>query len=157
MKAQVDRMTAELLERYRHYLADLQVGLWSEAGFIEFRCRFRLQRDTILHSLTLGLPEAGAATDVERAILVVGVFADITKRLNAAIMERPLDNSQGSRPPDTGPKALARNRLIEKLQSDLAYFQRIPPRRRETECADEGEQTCRALLFELGATPRDPP
>ena len=156
MKAQVDRMAAEFLERYRHYLVDLDVGLWSEAGFIEFRCRFRLRRDSLVHNFTLGLPAVSAETDAERATLVVGVFAVITERLNTAIAERPLAGSPASRPPDTGPKALERNRLIEKLQRDLAYFRRVPPRRREAECAEEGEQTCRALLFELGVTPRDP-
>ena len=93
MKAQVDRMAAELLERYRHYLADLDVGLWSDAGFIEFRCRFKLRRDLVVHSFTLGLPAVSAETDAERATLVVGVFAVITKRLEAVIVERPLASS----------------------------------------------------------------
>lgn len=44
-----------------------------------------------------------------------------------------------------------RQRLVRKLKSDLRRFQRIPVVRRELECADEGEQTCLALLQELGA------
>lgn len=39
---------------------------------------------------------------------------------------------------------------IRKLSSDLARFRNIPAHRREAECADEGEQTCKALLRELG-------
>ena len=38
---------------------------------------------------------------------------------------------------------------IRKLERDLARVQRIPAPRREDECADEGEATCRALLAEL--------
>lgn len=47
--------------------------------------------------------------------------------------------------PETKRKAALAKRLRRKLE----YFQRIPPRRREAECADEGEATCRALLREL--------
>ncbi|MCR6671482.1 hypothetical protein [Devosia ginsengisoli] len=54
------------------------------------------------------------------------------------------------RVPDTGPEVQDRQRLITKLQADLRRFQSIPKPRREAECADEGEQTCRALLRELG-------
>lgn len=42
-------------------------------------------------------------------------------------------------------------RLIRELEMKLAYFRRISPRRREAECADEGESTCLALLAELRA------
>ena len=150
MKAQVDRMAAELLERYRHYLSELGVGLWSEAGFIEFRCTFRLRRGTGVNGFTLGLPADSADTDAERAILVAGVFAAIETHLNEAIQEQPPILRSGSRPPDTGPQAKDRARLIAKLQRDLANFERIPASRRAAECADEREQTCRALLFELG-------
>lgn len=51
---------------------------------------------------------------------------------------------------EVGTEARERQRLIRKLQADLRRFQRIPASRREAECADEGEQTCRALLRELG-------
>lgn len=53
------------------------------------------------------------------------------------------------RVPDTGPEIKERERLIKKLQRDLARFKRIPPARRGAECADEGEQLCRTLLREL--------
>lgn len=56
-----------------------------------------------------------------------------------------------TRVPDTGPEAQGRQRLINKLQADLRRFQNIPKHRREAECADEGEQACRALLRDLGA------
>lgn len=157
MKAQVDRMAAELLERYRHYLSALDVGLWSDAGFIEFRCTFRLRRDAGVNRFTLGLPADSADTDAERAILIAGVFAVIEKHLNEAIEERPPPLPSASRPPDTGPAAKDRARLIAKLQRALARFERIPAGRRAAECADEGEQTCRALLFELGVVQKRHP
>lgn len=43
-----------------------------------------------------------------------------------------------------------REKLIAKLRRDLSRFERIPPERREAECADEGEATARAMLRELG-------
>jgi hypothetical protein len=42
-----------------------------------------------------------------------------------------------------------RQRRIRKLQANLRRFQSIPAARREAEGADEGEETCRALLREL--------
>jgi hypothetical protein len=48
MKATVDRMTAELTDRYLHYLETFKVDLWSEAGLIEFRCGFTLRGDHLL-------------------------------------------------------------------------------------------------------------
>jgi hypothetical protein len=53
------------------------------------------------------------------------------------------------RVPDAGPGVREREALILKLENDLARFQRIPAARREAECANEGEATCRALLAEL--------
>ena len=47
--------------------------------------------------------------------------------------------------PETKRKAALAKRFRRKLE----YFQRIPPKRREAECADEGEATCRAMLREL--------
>lgn len=55
------------------------------------------------------------------------------------------------RVPNAGPAERERRVLIERLEKKLAYFQRIPPARREAECADEGEQTCRAMLADLRA------
>ena len=52
--------------------------------------------------------------------------------------------------PDTNPE---RERLIRKLEADLARFRRVPAHRREAECADEGEVTCLALLRDLGVEP----
>lgn len=56
-----------------------------------------------------------------------------------------------SRPPNTGAAEREREALIRRLERRLADFQAVPPARREAECADEGEQTCRALLAEIGA------
>lgn len=55
------------------------------------------------------------------------------------------------RVPVTGPAERERQAQIARLVMKLQYFQRIPPHRREDECADAGEQTCRALLADLGA------
>lgn len=51
------------------------------------------------------------------------------------------------RPPQTRPE---RERLVRKLETDLARFRRVPANRRKAEHADEGIQTCLALLAELG-------
>lgn len=55
------------------------------------------------------------------------------------------------RVPNSGPAERERQGQIRRLEKKLAYFQSIPPHRRDDECADEGEQTCCALLADLGA------
>lgn len=61
------------------------------------------------------------------------------------------------RVPNTTPTVRERYALIRKLERDLARFQAIPANRREDECADVGEQTCRALLAELGVSGHEKP
>lgn len=53
------------------------------------------------------------------------------------------------RVPSVNPETKRKAALAKRLRRKLEYFQQIPPRRREAECADEGEATCRALLREL--------
>ncbi|QYO78407.1 hypothetical protein [Devosia salina] len=55
------------------------------------------------------------------------------------------------RVPNSGKAERERQALIRRLEKKLAYFQSIPASRREGECADAGEDTCRALLADLGA------
>lgn len=55
------------------------------------------------------------------------------------------------RVPNAGKVERERLDQIRRLNKKLAYFQSIPPHRRDDECADEGEDTCRALLADLGA------
>lgn len=54
------------------------------------------------------------------------------------------------RVPDTGPAVRDKERLVRKLLADLKRFKAVPANRRQDECADEGEATCRALLRDLG-------
>ena len=54
------------------------------------------------------------------------------------------------RVPSFNPETKRNAALAKRLRRKLEYFQRIPPRRREAECADEGEATCRVLLRDLG-------
>lgn len=42
-----------------------------------------------------------------------------------------------------------RARLISLYRTKLAYFESVPPHRREQEAADEGERDMRALILEL--------
>lgn len=49
MKAIVDRLSAELTDRYVHYLEAFMVDLWSETDFIEFRSGFPLHGIPCLH------------------------------------------------------------------------------------------------------------
>ena len=53
------------------------------------------------------------------------------------------------RVPVTGPSAKKRDELLAYYYKRLAQFERIPPSRREAECADEGEATCLAMIAEL--------
>jgi len=53
------------------------------------------------------------------------------------------------RVPAAGPKIRERELLLAHYRRKLAEFERIPPGRREAECADEGEATCRAMIAEL--------
>lgn len=53
------------------------------------------------------------------------------------------------RVPSTGPATQAREALLSHYRKRLAVFERVPAHRRETECADEGEATCRAMIAEL--------
>lgn len=53
------------------------------------------------------------------------------------------------RVPATGLKVKERDELLAYYRKRLAAFQRMPEHRREAECADEGEATCRAMIAEL--------
>lgn len=53
------------------------------------------------------------------------------------------------RVPEAGPKVKEREELLAHYYKQLARFERIPPSRREAECADEGEATCLAMIAEL--------
>lgn len=88
MKAIVDRLSAELSDRYIQYLDTFMVDLWSEASFIEFRCGFSLRRDHQLRSFTLKVPAVIGDTDAERKLLIVVIFDEIQAMIDAAIAER---------------------------------------------------------------------
>ncbi|WP_338606839.1 hypothetical protein V6617_10005 [Pelagibacterium nitratireducens] len=53
------------------------------------------------------------------------------------------------RVPSVGPATKEREALLSHYRKRLAAFERIPPGRREAECADEGEATCRVMIAEL--------
>lgn len=53
------------------------------------------------------------------------------------------------RVPTTGPEARDREKLLAYHCNWLVQFERIPPSRREAECADEGEAICLAMIAEL--------
>ncbi|UYO00235.1 MAG: hypothetical protein KIT02_03135 [Devosia sp.] len=61
------------------------------------------------------------------------------------------------RVPNAGKAERERLDQIRRLEKKLSYFQSIPASRRDDECADEGESTCRALLAELGAPGHEQP
>ena len=85
MKALVDRLSAELSERYVQYLETFMVDLWSEAGFIEFRAGYSLRRDHQLRSWTVKVEADSAQTDAERELLVIVVFDEIEEQIDLAI------------------------------------------------------------------------
>lgn len=61
--------------------------------------------------------------------------------------------------PSSGPKVRERQKRIEYLRKILAEIERIPPHRREDECADVKEASIRKAVEELeqGISPTDPP
>lgn len=87
MKATVDRLSAELTERYLHYLETFMVDLWSEAGFIEFRCGFTLRSDHMLCRFKLKVPAVDGDTDGERNLIIAIIFEQIEDIIDKAIAE----------------------------------------------------------------------
>ncbi|KQX35354.1 hypothetical protein ASD04_15050 [Devosia sp. Root436] len=91
MKALVDRLSAELSSKFIQYLETFMVDLWSEAGFIEFRCGFTLRRDHELRRFTLKIPAVAGETDGERELLIIVIFEQIEDLIDKAIAERKVD------------------------------------------------------------------
>lgn len=91
MKDFVDQLSAELSERYVQYLDTFLVDLWSEAGFIEFRCGFSLRSDHLLRRFKIKVPALAGDTDGERRLIVVMIFEEIEEKIDLAISERKLD------------------------------------------------------------------
>ena len=87
IKALVDRLSGELSSRYVPYLDGFHVGLWSEAGNIEFRCTFALH-DEEQRDFTIKVPAVAGETDGERELLIVVVFEEIEHMIDTAIAER---------------------------------------------------------------------
>jgi hypothetical protein len=90
IKALVDRLSSELSSRYQHYLEVFHVGLWSEAGDIEFRCSFAL-RDDGARNFTIEVPAVAGETDGERELLIIVVFEEIENIIDMAISERQVE------------------------------------------------------------------
>jgi hypothetical protein len=91
MKTLVDRLSAELSAKYVQYLEVFMVDLWSEGGFIEFRCGFTLRRDHELRRFTLKVPAVAGETDGERELLIIVIFEQIEEMIDKAIAERKVD------------------------------------------------------------------
>jgi hypothetical protein len=91
MKELVDRLSAELSDRYVHYLETFLVELWSEAGFIEFRCLFTLRSDHLLRRFKIKVAALAGDTDAERRLIVVMIFDEIEEKIDLAIAERKRD------------------------------------------------------------------
>lgn len=88
MKALVDRLSGEVTAKYVVYLETFMVDLWSESGFIEFRCGFSLRRDHELRRFTIKVPAMAGETDAERELLIVVIFDEIEGKIDEAIAER---------------------------------------------------------------------
>jgi hypothetical protein len=91
MKAVVDRLSDELSAKYLPYLEALLVDLWSEGGFIEFRCAFTLRRDHALRQFTLKLAADEGETDDERELLIIVIFEQIEQLIDEAITEQQIE------------------------------------------------------------------
>lgn len=91
MKALVDRLSAETTSRYVHYVETFLIDLWSDEGFIEFRCGFTLRRDHELRRFTLKVPAVIGETDADRQLLIVVIFEQIEELIDNAIAERRVE------------------------------------------------------------------
>lgn len=87
MKALVDRLSAELVERYIQYLEAFLVDLWSDRGLIEFRAGYTLRRDHVLRSFTVKVEADAGQTDAERELLIIVVFDEIEEQIDLAIAD----------------------------------------------------------------------
>ena len=85
MKALVDRLSAELSDRYIQYLETFMVDLWSDSGLIEFRAGYSLRCDHQLRSFTVKVEADSGQTDAERELLIIVVFDEIEEQIDLAI------------------------------------------------------------------------
>lgn len=81
----MDRLSAELSERYVQYLETFMVDLWSYAGFVEFRAGYSLRSDHRLRSFTVKVEADAGQTDAERELLIIVVFDEIEEHIDLAI------------------------------------------------------------------------
>jgi hypothetical protein len=91
MKALVERLSAELSERYIQYLETFLVDLWSDRGFIEFRAGYSLRRDHELRSFTVKGEADSGQTDAERELLIHVVFDEIEEQIDLAIADNKVN------------------------------------------------------------------
>ena len=91
MKALLDRLSAELSERYVQYLETFMVDLWSDHGFVEFRAGYSLRRDHELRTFTVKVEADTGQTDAERELLILVVFDEIEEQIDLAIAGNKVD------------------------------------------------------------------
>jgi hypothetical protein len=87
MKDYVEALSAELTERYAHYLETFMVDLWSDLGLIEFRIGYSLRIDHRLRDFTIKVDANASINDIERRAVIAAVFVEIEDRLDEAISE----------------------------------------------------------------------
>ena len=87
MQATIERLSDDLSARYVSYLETFMVDLWSDGGYVEFRCGFSLRRDHVLQSLTVKVPASAGNSDVEREALTIAVFAELEEQIDLAIVQ----------------------------------------------------------------------
>lgn len=85
MQELVDQLSRELSDKYVTYIETFMVDLWSEDGFIEFRCGFALRSDHVLQSLVVKMPATAGTNDGEREMLTRAVFEELEERIDLAI------------------------------------------------------------------------
>ena len=85
MKAYVDKLSADLAERYGLYIETFMVDLWSDHGFIEFRVGYTLRSDHKLRSAVFKVEATEAINDVERRAVIAALFLEIEDHIDEAI------------------------------------------------------------------------
>lgn len=85
MKAYIDKLSANLVDQYKHYIETFMVDLWSDHGLIEFHIGYALRSDHKLRNLVIKVEATEAINDVERRAVIAAVFMEIEDAIDAAI------------------------------------------------------------------------
>lgn len=85
MQAYIDKLSSDLVERYKLYIATLMVDVCGEDDLIEFRFGYSLRHDSRLQSLTFKVGASDALNDGELRAIVDALFSEIEMQIDESI------------------------------------------------------------------------